>query len=259
MPPRKTDPLIPLQDLDLQIHKLKVQRAEKPRQLASAEKKVAHAKDNLSAVQAEIKALKLEAAKRELTVKEHDAKAEKLQMQSMTAKKNDEYQAFQKEISGVKADKLRVEDGLLDLMMQSEEKGKLEKLRQEELKTAEDEHAVAKKKLEAEMVVDDRDIRAQLAKRNAIATTTEKEIIRVYERVLAAKDDGIGLAGVSKYEVIEDEGKVVYWQCEPCGVGLNMQDVNLLMMGREIQLCRNCSRIMYLRTEPAAPPAAPKA
>ena len=259
MPPRKADVLIPLQDLDLQIHKLKVQRAEKPRQLASAEKKVAHAKDNLNAVQAEIKALKLEAAKRELSVKEFDVKVEKLQTQSMTAKKNDEYQAFQKEISGIKADKLRVEDGLLDLMMQSEEKGKLEKLRQEELKTAEDEHAVAKKKLEAEMSVDDREIEAQIAKRAGIAAGTEKEIIRVYDRVLSAKDDGVALAAVSKYDTIEDEGKVVYWQCEACGVGLNMQDVNLLMMGREIQFCRNCSRIMYLRLEPAAPPAAPKA
>src|SRR5436189_374449 len=102
MPPRKADVLIPLQELDLQIHKLKVQRAEKPRQLASAEAKVAHAKDVLAAVQGEIKALKLESAKRELSVKELDGKVEKLVTQSMSAKKNDEYQAFQKEISGIK-------------------------------------------------------------------------------------------------------------------------------------------------------------
>ena len=247
MPPRKTDPLIPLQELDLQIHKLKVQRAEKPRQLASSEKKVAHAKDNLAAVQAEAKALKLEAAKRELTVKEFDVKIEKLGVQSMSAKKNDEYQAFQKEISGMKADKSRVEDGLLDLMMQSDEKGKLEKLRQEELKQAEDEYTAAKKKLEAEMAVDDREIEAMLANRKSVIGSAEKEIIRVYERVLIAKDDGIALSAVVKYEVIEDEGKVVYWQCEACGVGLNMQDVNLLMMGRDLQFCRNCSRVMYLR------------
>src|SRR6267142_1236494 len=114
MPPRKADALIPLQDLDLQIHKL--------------------------------------------TVQEFDVKMEKIQTQAMTARKNEEYQAFQKEISGLKADKSRVEDGLLDLMMQSEEKGKLEKLRQEEVKQAEDEYNVAKKKLEAEMAVDDRDI-----------------------------------------------------------------------------------------------------
>src|SRR5262245_65878117 len=115
MPPRKADALIPLQDLDTQIHKLKVQRAEKPRQLASAEKKVAHAKDNLTAVQAEIKALKLEASKRELTVKEFDAKIEKTQTQSMSAKKNEEYQAFQKEIYGMKAEESHVEEGVIDI------------------------------------------------------------------------------------------------------------------------------------------------
>jgi predicted nucleic acid-binding Zn-ribbon protein len=248
MPPRKADSLIPLQELDLQIHKLRVQRAEKPRQLASAEKKVAHAKDNLAAVQAEAKALKLEAAKRELSVKEYDGKIDKLVMQSMSAKKNDEYQAFQKEISGQKADKSRVEDGLLDLMMQSDEKVKLEKLRQEELKQAEDEYTAAKKKLEAEMTVDDREIETMLGKRSGVIGSTDKEVIRVYERVLAAKDDGVALAAVSKYETIEDEGKVSYWQCEACGVGLNMQDVNLLMMGRDIQFCRNCSRVMYLKS-----------
>jgi predicted nucleic acid-binding Zn-ribbon protein len=247
MAARKADALIPLQELDLQIHKLKVQRSEKPRQLASAERKVAHAKENLAAVQAEIKALKLESSKRELSVKEFDGKIEKLQTQSMSAKKNDEYQAFQKEISGLRADKSRVEDGLLDLMMQVDEKAKLEKLRHEEVKQAEEEYAVAKKKLEGEMAVDDREIESLLAKRKDLASGSDKEMIRVYDRVLAAKDDGVALAAVGKYETIEDVGKVVYWQCEACGVGLNMQDVNLLMMGRDLQFCRNCSRVMYLR------------
>ena len=47
MPPRKTDALIPLQELDLQIHRLKVQASEKPRQLAAVEEKLDHARKNL--------------------------------------------------------------------------------------------------------------------------------------------------------------------------------------------------------------------
>jgi NAD-dependent SIR2 family protein deacetylase len=62
---------------------------------------------------------------------------------------------------------------------------------------------------------------------------------------------------VGKYDTIEDEGKVTYWQCEACGAGLNMQDVNLLMMGRELQYCRSCSRIMYIRGETPAAAAKP--
>jgi predicted nucleic acid-binding Zn-ribbon protein len=247
MPPRKTDPLIPLQELDLQIHRLRVQASEKPRQLAAVEEKLAHAKKNLEAVQGEIKALKLEGSKRELSVREFDDKIAKITTQSMTAKKNDEYQAFQKEISGLKADKTRVEDGLLDIMMQIEEKTKLEKLRQEELKQVEGAHLQERKRIEGEIAAVNREIEGVLAKRKDLMAGVEKEILRVYDRVLAAKDDGIALSAVAKYDTIEDEGKVTYWQCEGCGVGLNMQDVNLLIMGKELQFCRTCSRIMYLK------------
>jgi predicted nucleic acid-binding Zn-ribbon protein len=248
MAPKKTDSLIPLQELDLQIHGLKVQAAEKPRQLAAVEEKLAHAKKNLEAIQGEIKALKLEGSKRELSVKEFDEKVSKIQTQSMTARKNDEYQAFQKEISGLKADKARVEDGLLDIYMQVDEKTKLERLRQEELKQAEAAYAAEKKRIEGEIAEVHREIEGVLSKRKELTAGVEKETLRVYDRVLAAKDDGIALAVAAKYETIEDEGKVTYWQCEGCGVGLNMQDVNLLLMGKEIQFCRNCSRVLYIKS-----------
>jgi predicted nucleic acid-binding Zn-ribbon protein len=248
-PIKKTDALIPLQDLDLRIHGVKVQRAEKPRQLASSEQKLARARDNVAAIQAEIKALKLEGAKRELSVKEFDGKIEKIQAQSMTARKNDEYQAFQKEISGAKADKSRVEDGLLDSYMQVDEKVKLEKIRQEELREAEAGHAVGKLKVESEMMEDDRLIEGLLAQRVSLVGAVEKVMVKLYERVLVSKDDGLALSAVGKYETIEKTGKVTHWQCEGCAVGLNMQDINLLMMGKEIQFCRNCSRIMYLKPD----------
>ncbi len=245
--PRKIDALIPLQELDLQIHRLRVQQAEKPRQLASTQEKAARAKATLEAVQAEIKALKLEGAKRELAVREFDDRISKIQVQSMTAKKNDEYQAFQKEISGLKAEKARVEDGLLDIYQQIEEKGKLEKVRQEELRQGEAEHVENRKKVDGEVEALNRDVEERLARRDGLTSGVEREMLRLYQRVLEAKDDGIALAPAVKYETVEDEGKVTYWQCEGCGVGLNMQDVNLLMMGREIQFCRNCSRILYLK------------
>ncbi|MFN3485672.1 MAG: hypothetical protein ACK44W_09335, partial [Planctomycetota bacterium] len=129
------------------------------------------------------------------------------------------------------------------------EKSKLEKVRQEELRQAESEFAAAKKKVEGEIEVLDRRIEELLSRRQGIASAVEKEVLRLYERILEAKEDGMALAAVGKYEVVEEEGKVTYWQCEGCGVGLNMQDVNLLMIGRDLQTCRNCSRILYLKSQ----------
>lgn len=247
--PRKTDALIPLQDLDLRIHQLKVQHTEKPRQLASFEGKVTHSQENVDTIHEEIKGLKLEGSKRELTVKEHDDKIAKIQTHSMTAKKNDEYQAFQKEISGIKAERSRIEDGLLDIYMQVDEKTKLENLRREELAQAQSDHADARKRIEGEMSQLDRDIEEELSKRAQLTGGVDKEVLSLYERVLRAKDDGIALALTGKYDTIDDGGKSTYWQCEGCSVGLNMQDLNLLLLGKEIHVCRNCSRILYLKAE----------
>ena len=248
MPPlRKTEALMPLQELDLQIHRLKVQRAEKPRLLASSEEKLARAKHNVDAIHGEIRDLKLEGAKRELSVKECDERVNKIQTQAMTAKKNDEYQAYQKEISGVKAEKARVEDGLLDIYMQVEEKVKLEKVRQEEVGVADKEFAAAKKVSDAEVAEFNRGVEAKLSQRAALAGAVEKEVLRVYERVLRAKDDGVALAPAEKYEVIEDEGKVIDWRCGGCAATLNLQDVNLIMMGRDVNFCRGCSRLLYIK------------
>ncbi len=248
MPPlRKAESLIPLQELDLQIHRLKVQRAEKPRLLASHEEKLSRCRASLEAVQGEIKALKLEGMKREHSVREFDDKISKIQAQSLQARKNDEYQAFMKEISGFKADKSRVEDGLLDVYMQVDEKLKLDKVRQEDCLQAEAEHAEARRRIEAEIAALDREIEEVLGRRSALTAAVEKEILKSYERVLEAKDDGAALAAVGKYEVIEDDGKATYWQCEGCSVGLTAQDVNLLLLGKDVQICRNCSRILYLR------------
>jgi len=243
----KTDTLIPLQQLDLEIHKLKVQAAEKPRILAPVEAKLAHVKEKHAALQAEIKALKLEGAKRELSVKEHEDRINKIAAQSMSAKKNDEYQAYQKEISGVKAEKARVEDGLLDIYMQVEEKAKLEKVRLEEVKTAEAHYAAAKAESDKDVAVLNRQLEEELGKRAAIAGAVEKEVLRVYERVLRAKDDGLALAPAEKYEVIEDEGRVIDWRCGGCAATLNLQDVNLIMMGREVHFCRGCSRLLFIK------------
>ncbi len=247
-PFRKTEALIPLRVLDLHIHLLKVQRSEKPRLLASFEKKLEHARSALATLQAEMKALKLEGSKREHEVKEHDERIKKLDEQARQLKKNDEFHAMMKEVSGIKADRGRVEDGLLDIYMQIDEKAKLEKLRAEEARQAEAGHAEARTKVEAEIAELDRQMGELSSRRSSFTQAVEREILRLYERVLEAKDDGVALAAAGKYEVIEDKGKMTYWQCDGCSMGLTSQDVNLLLAGRDVQSCRNCSRLLYITT-----------
>ncbi len=241
----KTDVLLPLQHLDLELHKVRSARDEKPAALAAHQAKLQRVKDNLDALRAEIKALKLDGQKRESSVKEFDDRVQKLVTQSNMAKKNDEYQAFQKEISGHRAEKSRVEDGLLDIYMQVEEKGKLEKVRDGEVKAAEAEFNTAKKANDVEIAELDRRISELAAQREQLLSGVDKEMLFRYERILKAKDDGVALAAVVLYESVEDEGVIKYWQCGGCSVNVNSQDVNELRKGKDVVLCRSCSRILY--------------
>jgi len=251
---RMIDALVPLQHLDLEIHGLRTIRKDKPRDLAGQEQKLGRAKENLEAMLAEIKGLKLEVQKREHAVREFDDKIAKLTAQSMGAKKNDEYQVFLKEISGIKADKARVEDGLLDLMFQLDEKAKLEKIREGEVAAAEADHAVAKRKVEAEMAEVDRQLADLDARRREALSGLDRDLLVQYERVLRAKDDGIALAPVVKYDVIEDEGLRKYWGCGGCSVEVTSQMVNDLKKGRDVVTCRSCSRLLRWQDEPTPSP-----
>jgi len=251
---RKIDALLPLQEIDLVIHRLRVIRAEKPRDLAGQEQKLSRAKENVEAMKAEIKGLKLEVQKREHLVKEFDEKIAKLTAQSMGAKKNDEYQVFLKEISGVKADKARVEDGLLDLMFQLDEMAKLEKVREGEVAGAEAEYGVAKTKVDAEMAAVDRELAGLEDRRRGAQTGIDRDLITPYERILRVKDDGLAVVPVVIYDVIEDEGLRKYWGCGGCSVEVTPQMVNELKKGREVVSCRSCSRLLYWQDEPTPAP-----
>ncbi len=246
---QKVEGLVPLQEIDLSVYHLSARIEELPVQLHDAHEKVSRAKSNLEEIKAEIMSLKLEAGKRELTVKECDERITKLQTQANQAKKNDEYQGLLKEASAVKAERSRIEEGLLDILYQVDEKGKLDSLRKEDLEEAE----TVLKKEESRISSETGDLEKKLeevtAKRDALASGVDPDVKNLYERVLQAKEDGLAIATVSKYRVIEASGKYIQWQCEGCSVEVTSQDVNLLLMGKEVITCRTCSRILLVKVE----------
>ncbi len=246
---QKVEALVPLQEIDLSVYNLTAQIGELPVQLEDAREKVARAQANLDEVGEEIKRLKLEAAKRELSVKECDDRIAKLQTQANQAKKNDEYQALLKEASSVKAEKSRIEEGLLDILYEVDEKGKLNSLREEDSKEA----TGLLKKEEIRISSETGDLEKKLldvrAEREQLSSSVDQDVMHLYDRILKAKADGLAIATVSKYRVIEASGKTIQWQCEGCSVEVTSQDVNLLLMGKDVITCRTCSRILLVKLE----------
>lgn len=241
----KVDILIPVQELDLEIHKLRGLHSEKPREIRFFEEKASQAKTALEGLKGEIKALRLEAAKREGEIKEIDEKAGKLTVQANQAKKNDEYQTLMKQISGLKADKAKIEDSLLDLYMQADEKEKLVRLKEGDLKDREAECVRERKRIEGEAGALEQRLGELGRRRDELTHGLDGEIFRIYQRILQAKDDGVAMVPVVHYEVVEEDGKKNYWACGGCNMGIISQDLNLVKIGREVILCKSCARILY--------------
>lgn len=262
---KKVEALVPLQAVDMEIHKIRRQMTVKPAQLAQLASEVETRKKSVEAVKDEIKQLRMEQGRFDLEMKEKDEQIKKLQGSSLQAKKNEEYLAIMKQISGVEADKKSVEERWLTVDYKIDDANKRLKERQEELEEAEKRHAEEKKRIEAEVAA----LKVQLdeieSRRKGLLGGIDPELLSKYERILTSKvADGMALARVVRHPLFvrpEKKGKKkgappgpppergideFSWSCEGCQVGLTTQDVNMLLMGRDVILCRNCSRILYI-------------
>lgn len=262
---KKVEALIPLQAVDMEIHKIRRQMTVKPAQLAQLAAEVEARKKTVEAVKDEIRQLKVEQGRFDLEMKEKDEQIKKLQGLSLQAKKNEEYLAIMKQISGVEADKKSIEERWLTVDYKIDDANRRMKEREEELKEAEKRHAEEKKRVEAEVAALKVQLEEVESRRKRLLGGIDPDLLSKYERILTSKvDDGMALARVVRHALFErpeKKGKKkgappkpqpergideFSWTCEGCQMGLTTQDVNMLLMGRDVILCRNCSRILYI-------------
>jgi hypothetical protein len=255
--------LLPLQNIDFEIHSIRRLLESKPRELAKTEEQVAYHKKIVDNAKNEIKNLKLEAMKFETEVKGKDEQIKKLEGDSLKAKKNEEYLLIQKQISGIRADKQVIEDRWLEFDFKIEHASKKVKTAEDELKQAEAKLAEEKAQVAKDVAILEGRLKEELGKRQALTKDIDKELLSKYERILSSRiSEGRALAQIIKSMDMTDrkpepkrkkkdepapQGFEAYrYSCEGCQTEVTFQDVNNLMKGREVLMCRNCSRILYV-------------
>jgi len=224
--------LIRLQTIDLSIQELRARIDRFPgiskaldEKLRSAQAAVAVAHDKAKSNQGSRK--KLES---EITAAE--SKISKYRDQMMAVKTNDEYRALQHEIEHAQQGIRRIEDEILNLMMDAE-------AGQSELKTAEarlkeDQQRVntERKQLEEENKRDLAALEAYLKERKEIDASVSPDLMSRYERVRKLRG-GIGVAA-ARNEV-----------CEICQVRIRPQVFQEIRRNDQIIACDACQRILY--------------
>lgn len=225
---------IKLQELDNLILKLERKIEALPKHIAEIEEALLSKQRRLESDQLALSANQKDRRKLEAAIQTFEEKISKLKNQMLEAKTNEQYRAFQHEISYGETEIRNSEDKILDLMAESESieanvsKARLaldeEKVQVErEKQAAREQHAVNEKQLNG--LLADRE--------RAVAAMTPK-VYTSYERA-RKKYHGAALA------------QGINGRCSVCNIAMRPQYFQDLKKGERLLKCESCGRLLYYK------------
>ncbi len=224
--------LIRLQTIDLSIQELRTRVDKFPGISKALDEKLKAAQTFLESAKDKAKNNQGNRKKLESEISSIEGKISKYRDQMMSVKTNDEYRALQHEIEHAQNGIRKIEDDILNLMMEAE-------TGQSEIKTAEarvkeDQARVheERKQLEDENKRDLSALESYLKERKEIQTGVSADLISQYDRVRKHRG-GIGVAA-ARNEV-----------CEICQVRIRPQVFQEIRKNDQIIACDACQRILY--------------
>lgn len=232
--------LIDLQRLDSATHDAQRRLAEAPERekglntrLDAAREHVVTAKQRLADSQIARRAIEKDVAM-------HQGRLSKFREQAMAVKTNQEYHAIQHEIAFAQAEIKKLEDAILEHMMEGDDLTAT-------VKRTETELAAEQKAVEADrraMTNEAGELQSSLTRiagdRETLVAALDKQVLSTFEQV-ARKRNGVAVA--------EARDGV----CTICHVRLRPQVFNTVRRNESIVQCDHCNRILFF--VPAAAPA----
>ena len=224
--------VVRLQEIDNRLAELAREIASLPKHIAEIEKKLVAHERKLDADRAALAANQKERKKCETDIPVQEQKISKLKDQMLTAKTNEQYGAFQKEIEFCQKEIRKLEDRILELMAESEPLEKNVKAAEAALKD-EKAQVEAEKGLARERTAVDQKAASELqTERASIAKEVTPATYQQYERVRK------GRRGVAVAEVVDG-------RCTACYMVLRPQYFQDVKRTESILFCESCQRILY--------------
>lgn len=233
--------LIRLQQIDSFLEGARRRVADHPALAQALDTKLAAAHEALAAAKQRVAENRAARATVEKDLAMIQGRLSKFRDQLMEVKTNKEYQAMQKEIEVAQHDVRRLEDKILERMVEADDLAAGVKTAEGGL--AKDQAAVAAERTKLEQETE------RLRKEIETVTRERAEMVgQVTPSVLATYDTLIkGRRGLAVVEARD-------YLCTACHVRLRPQVFNEIRRGDTIHQCGSCQRILYF-----VPPAAPAA
>jgi uncharacterized protein len=224
--------LIRLQTIDLAIQEIR-ERIEKFPPISKAlDEKLRSAQTAVETAKEKQKSNVTSRKKLEGDVSVGEGKISKYREQMLSVKTNEEYKAIQKEIEHAQAAIRKVEDEILNLMMEAETSQN--EVKAAEIRLKEDQQRVNEERKELEKVnqQDVSALEAYQTERREIEKLVSSDLLPRYERVRNHRG-GIGVAAAKDY------------MCDVCKVRIRPQVFQEIMRNDQLIACDACQRILY--------------
>jgi len=225
-----------LQSVDDQLAELRTKIASLSLGVDEHKKRVAELRAELDRKGEELKADEKDSAMKELELKVVQEKIDKFKQQLNAIKSNKQYAAMMQEISVQEAASSKTEDEALVIMDRIEKaRSGIELLRQQIGKAEED------VRREEALVADEvaqvsGQIRELMAERQGLTQRLDRPVIARYDKISRSRG---GKACVAVKDGV----------CQGCFMGVTKQMIARLWSKKELLVCPNCGRIMYLEGE----------
>lgn len=221
-----------LQELDLRISGLLKEISTLPKHIAEIEKRLGSHERRLEIDRTALSANQKERKRLEGEGQAAEAKISKLRGQMLDAKTNEQYRAFQNEITFCEREIRNAEDKILELMSASEPLDKNVKAAESALKEERGQVNAEKERAEKRTAADRKRMAELQAERNELFAKLTPAVGMNYERIRK------GRAGIAVSEAVDN-------RCSQCHMSIRPQFTQELKRGEKLMYCESCGRMLY--------------
>lgn len=232
--------LIKLQSVENRLRAVSAKLTRCRRTVIIQENQIRNLQSSLEAKKEEVLLTKVQSGRLELELKVKAEAMTKLRASLNAAKSNKEYAAILTQLNTTKADNIKIENQVLEL---------LKDIETDEAECQDIQNRIGEQKQTLEHVRKDAELSATKyeteveeirAEWDQVAQTVPTGSLDIFKRV-AETYDGEALAGIEK-----QGDKTETYSCGGCFMGITAESVNLLMTRDDIIRCPNCTRILVL-------------
>ncbi len=222
-----------LQQLDLELKTLTGKLETIPARIESLKKMTLEARQEFEQTKQAVVERRKQYKLAEVELKAAEDKINGYSVQLYSAKTNEQYKAFLKEIEAQKKLKNAVEDRMIALMEETEALDQKARAGERQVAELETEHQDKIKLLEAEQAELVSAIEQRRAQRTQIAESLPPDLLKRYERVKASKS-GVAVAPIRKE------------RCSGCLSPIPAQRIVEIDREDRVYICEACGRILVV-------------